>query len=383
MIQTSKIFDSLESKIAQNDKFAVLEQLADYFTAQHQYHHLFEALKMRARLALDLPITFNQPIDSLRIDIRQQFDQLLLDACLAVGKLFWAAGRIAEGWTYLQPCPERELIAEYFERIEVTDENLEEYIGVAISESIDPESGFRLVLDRYGTCNAITSFDSNAPQLAPQHQESMAKLLVRHFYHELTANLAEIIQRESGSRPTDLTLSELINDREWLFAGGAYHIDTTHLASVVRIGRLISDESSIKQLVELCLYGLSLDAGLQFEGEEPFHDYYQDHLLFYNALLGKDLEAATSHFEQRFEELEADQIGVQPFWEFVFWFEQLGLENKSIDLILGAKLLSFGNVDWPATMEIAGKANRADEIAEYCKQNDDLLGFAIAKIKNN
>lgn len=383
MLKTSAVFDSLESKIANDDKFAALQDLAEYFTAQQQYHHLFEALKMQARLKLGLPITFNQPIDSLPLGIRQQFDQLLLDACQAVGKLFWESGRIAEGWTYLQPCPDRDVVCDYFNRIEITDENIEEFIGIGIGESLNPEGGYRLVLDRFGTCNAITSYDSHAPQLAPQHQQAMATLLVNHFYKELTSNLAEVIFREEGTRTSEESLSELIADRDWLFSGGAYHIDTTHLASVVRIGRIIGEKTIIKKLVELCGYGMSLDTGLQFEGEPPFLDYYQDHELFYNALSGTDIEKATTHFESQLSKLDVEQLGTPPFWEFVFWFENLGLENKAIDLILNVGLLRFGHVDWPAMMEVARKANRTEEIAKFCQENEDLLGFTIARIEND
>lgn len=376
----SAIFETFENCLKDQGQFAALEQLASHFTERQQYHHLFEVLKMQARISLGLPITFNRPIDSLPADQRQQFDELLLEACLQVGKRFWSVGRVSEGWTYLQPYPDRDLIRRLFDEIEVGDDNLEEMIAVAISESIDPARGFQMVLDRFGTCNAITTYDSNAYQLEPKHREELAASLVNHFYQELSRNLAEVVQRQSGVRPAESRVSELMRDREWLFSGGAYHIDTTHLASIVRIGRIISNKKTIERIVELCCYGLSLDPGLQFEGDAPFFEFYQDHLHFYRALLGEQIEQATAHFEQRFSTMSIEDIGSQPYWEFVNWYAQIGLEGQAMDLIERERLLKYGNVDWPLVVQLAETANRTEQLAALCKAEMDVLGFAISRL---
>ena len=51
--------------------------------------------------------------------------------------------------------------------------------------------------------------------------------------------------------PEGASIAELVNGREWLFADDSYHVDISHLASVVRMSTLVTDPAMIAKAVEL------------------------------------------------------------------------------------------------------------------------------------
>ena len=97
------------------------------------------------------------------------------------------------------------------------------------------ERGFELILENYGTCPAITAFEQ-----IPPHEEAIraacAGRLIRQLHRELTTNLrAEITSRGQVLPPEGTSIAGLVKDRPWLFSDESYHIDISHLASVVRM----------------------------------------------------------------------------------------------------------------------------------------------------
>ena len=116
------------------------------------------------------------------------------------------------------------------------DERLGAVIEVAFNHGVSPERGFELILENYGTCPAITAFE----QLPPQDEATRAACAGRldpSPARELTANLrSEIASRGQVLPPErDLDRRSSLEDRPWLFADESYHIDISHLASVVRM----------------------------------------------------------------------------------------------------------------------------------------------------
>ena len=86
-------------------------------------------------------------------------------------------------------------------------------------------------------------------------------------------------------------------DREWLFQDNAYHIDTTHLASTVRIARVLADPADLRLALDLTEYGRRLSQQFQYQGDEPFVETYPSHALYFQALLGENVEEALAYFQ--------------------------------------------------------------------------------------
>ena len=202
-----------------------------------------------------------------------------------MGNGLLAEGRIREAWMYLRPIGDKAAVAEKLRRLKIDDEQVDELIEVTVHEGVDPPTGFACLLDRYGTCNAITTFDAQAPAMEPAARRQIAGMLGRHIYRELVENVRAHIEREAADRqdtmPSSTNLSQLCAKRDWLTADGSYHIDTSHLSSVVRCARLIEDREELHLARELAEYGGKLDPSLQYPDEEPFCRHVQvSHTLF-------------------------------------------------------------------------------------------------------
>ena len=81
------------------------------------------------------------------------------------------------------------LVAAALEKTEPNEENLQDLIEIALHEGVAPALGYRLVLKNYGTCNAITMFDSAVSSRPRADQQDAAGMLLVHLHHELMANV--------------------------------------------------------------------------------------------------------------------------------------------------------------------------------------------------
>src|SRR5580658_10436608 len=68
---------------------------------------------------------------------------------------------------------------------------------------------------------------------------------------KLPAELVNDITQQQGKPPTESTIAGLVADRDWLFANDNYHVDTTHLSSVVRFAQLVEDPEVLRLAVDL------------------------------------------------------------------------------------------------------------------------------------
>src|SRR5688500_448003 len=90
-------------QVSNRGPLAILDQLMQQLRAQKKYHELFEALKMRVREQLGLPLLYGDAMDDLDETRREKLEDGLLDACREVGMLLLDEGKIREGWMYLRP----------------------------------------------------------------------------------------------------------------------------------------------------------------------------------------------------------------------------------------------------------------------------------------
>ncbi len=229
MTQLQSVFDELQTAAAGKNTAALFERLAEHFRSSGQYHELFDARLMQARHALGLPVIMTGSLDDLEEPQRTEMENAYIAACREVGQLFLDEQRVREAWMYLRPVGEKTEVAEALARIPRDTENFEQVIEVALYEGVSPRLGFEYVLAQYGTCNAITLYDSQMHGRPKADRADVAALLVQHLHGELLRNLrADIAQRE-GNEPAGESIRELVESRPALFENDNYHVDTTHL----------------------------------------------------------------------------------------------------------------------------------------------------------
>ncbi|MFO0901794.1 MAG: hypothetical protein U0939_02270 [Pirellulales bacterium] len=375
-------FQQIESAWQAGGAAAALESLAQQLRGQKKYHELFEALKMQVRHRIGLPLLYGDNSDQLDESLRNQLEEGLIAACREVGTLLLERGRIREGWMYLRPVGDKKAAAELLAQIEPDDDNLEELIDVSLREGVDVGRGFGLVLKHYGTCNAITTFEGEVPRQSRADQQVATALIVRHLHAELLANLRTDISRQEGAAPAEKTLADLVADRPWLFQELTYHVDTTHLAAVVRFARLSEDPAILELAHDLTEYGRRLHSQFQYAGDEPFSENYPSHGLFFAALLGRNVDEALAYFRGKAESVDTHQIGTVAIEVYIDLLARVGRPAAAIEATI--QLMPAGQQGLgiaPSLLDLAQRAGEYDRVRAHCQERDDLLGYTAALVK--
>ena len=377
----NEIFEQLDSAFENGGTEATLEALANYFSQTDEYHQLFEVRKMQIRHRLGIPLMYNDNGDQLDEATQKKLEDELVDACREVGNSLLDAGNVREGWLYLRPVGEREQVLQRIKQIEVDDENLEAMIEVLLHEGLDVERGYGLVLSHYGTCNAITTFDSAMHGRSKAERSVAARALLDHVYAELRESVANHIEQEKGSKPT-ASLVDMIHGADWLLENGTYHIDATHLASAVRIARDVEEPSVLQKAWELTQYGKRLDTQLQYPGDEPFADLYLAHEKYFEAQLGTNTDEALSYFAEKARATDAYEMGTMPIEVYINLLDQLGKYKEAISATIemipeGTHTTGYA----PTLLELSQRASDYEQLRVVCRERKELLGYTLGLLQ--
>ena len=294
--------DPAFDQIAQ-DPSGAFDLLAGRFLKEKEYARLFEIRLMRQRRDLGLPLTQASGMDEIPSEKRQAYERAFVEAAREAGGLYLADGDIPRAWSYFRAIGEPEPVAAALERVE-PGEDVQAIVEIAFHEGAHPRRGFELVLAHYGLCRAITYFQQ-FPQ-GPGRVESL-HLLVRTLHGELVESLHRTIEQAEGQAPATNRVSELIAGRDWLFGEFSYYVDTSHLLSVLQFSLGLEDRDMLALALDLAEYGERLSPQFHYRNEPPFEDY-RDYIVYFNARLGGDIDAAIAHFHDK-----APQVLVELF----------------------------------------------------------------------
>lgn len=334
------------------------------------------------------------------VDKQRALEDGLLDACRQAGAMLIENGKISEGYMYLRPVGDSQLVKRLLDSVEITDDNYDEMIHVLLNEGVDLRRGYQALIDRQGTCNSITLYDQLIASRSREQRQIASRVLLDHFYGELLSLVRQDFSArasENGVSAADtirdektLGLGPLITRYKWILGGGGYHLDTTHLSSTVRFATVLDDRESIDKAAELCQYGRKLPADFQYPGDEPFVDFYPAHAAFFSALQGENVDSALRLFEQKARSVDGAISGSGAIETYVDLLDRLGRPGEA----LRAAIELFPD-DVPTARvmpEMIAMANRAiaagdhsiaAKLESFCLQRSDLLGVAaIAELGN-
>ncbi len=382
MSTTTADFEQLQEELNVDGVSAALSTLVNRLREQKKYHELFEALKMQLRHDIGLPVMYSDAGDDLAPPQREKLEDGLIEACREVGLLLLKDGKIREGWMYLRPVGDKQEAANILAEIEPNDDNIDEIVEVALQEGVNTRVGYQLVLDHFGTCNAITTFESQIAGRGKEEQRDAVELLVRHVHEELTAAVIADIAQQEGNESPEKTLKELVADREWMFNENSYHIDTTHLASTVRFAKILEDEACLRLALDLTEYGHRLSGQFQYQGDEPFADIYPSHALYLSALIGEQVDEAIAYFREKAETVDINEIGTIAIETYIELLARLGRYDDAI--VATIEMIPPGTQTYgqaPSLFELSQSAGSYERFIEQCKEHDDLLGFATGIVQ--
>ena len=365
-----------------------LADLCERLTAAGAYHRLFEGLTLSARHDLGLPLV--QLADDTLADgaLRQAYEDRIVDACRTVGRRFLDDGDLAAAYQYFQmigeTAPVKDALRDWRPPTDDTaDEALGPILDLCLGQGLDPSRGLELVAAHYGTCQAVTTGEGLfAGATSPPDRRRCAALLVRTLHAELLERLRAEIARRADATPVGDSVPELLADREWLFADEGYHIDTSHLASVTRLARVLRDEPEVALAAELAEYGTRLSDRYVYPEPPPFDDGYADTLAYFRTLAGTDADAGVERFRAKAAAADRHEVGTLPAETVVVLLHRVGRTAEALDY--AAEHLNDAAprpAAGPSVNDLCQQQGRFDRMAELARRRDDPISFVAAKVQ--
>jgi hypothetical protein len=392
MTDSPDIFDTLTETAAARGAPAMFAALADSLKVRRRWHALFDLRMLEARVALGLPPTGD--IGAIDEQTRERLDERSLAACREVGWPLLDEGHVAAGWMYLRAAAEPTEVSSKLAALALAplaDEEsaaarLQEIVQIALWEGIDPALGIRLVIESQGTCNSITAYEQAVSRLPAARQRQPAAVLVEHLHRELLQSLAADLERR-GLVPRETIAATKSIVGLLAAAGGmkddpSFHIDVSHLQSVLRIARVCTERATIEKAWELSVYACRLPEEVTYPGEPPFENVGEASRLLYAAQLGRDIDEALRYFRKAAALARVEDAGTLPADTLVYLLWRLDRPAEALHAALErpadhgmpSVMQAIGML--PSLVELAEAGNAIDALREACRNRGDEITFA-------
>jgi len=374
-------FDRIAELKDSDGPAAAIDFLIETLRTEKNFHKLFDALMLKKKQELGLPLVRPTSLEDVPEEQRVDFEKYYIDSAREVGTLLLEADNLGDAWVYFRTIQEPEKVAAAIQEASLPDDydKAQELINIALYEGANPVRGLEFLLASNGTCNTITALDQAMQTLAPDDRKKAAALMVKHLYGELRETVKADVDRRmtlppSGKEPT---LRELIMGRDWLFTEGNYHVDVSHLNSVVRFARFLDNGAAELDLAcQLAEYGTHLDSQFQYPGESPFEDCYPAHLQYFRILQGRNIDDALAYFQQKLtaEPDEPDQQMIA--YVMVDLLQRIGRFEQALGI--ASQHLKFVEDQSFSYADLCNKAGNQSAWADAAKERGDLVGFTAA-----
>ncbi|HTU21316.1 MAG TPA: hypothetical protein VMG10_24900 [Gemmataceae bacterium] len=379
------IFDELERTLTAEGPDAAARQLCERLRDNKDYASLFYALLMQKRQQLGvLPIPTG-PASELPERTHADYEEAIRQAARHVGELYLREGMLSHAWAYFrmlnEPGPVHRVLDAYQPSEE---EDMQTIVQIAFYEGVHPRKGFDWILQRFGLCNAITTLSSQELPHPPEVRQYCIQALIRALYAELRDRLTAEIERQEGkppaeaSAPTDThgVIRQLIAGRDWLFGEDCYHIDLSHLSSIVQMSMHLAQCAELEMARELCEYGQHLSGRFVNAGDPPFEDQYRAIGLYLAILAGDHVEEGLDYFRKQAEQADPETVGTYPAQVLVNLL--LKLERPGEALAAARTYLASADnrqLSCPSIVELCQKVGDYRTLAEVAREQDDPVHF--------
>ena len=373
-------FELIENALRTGGPAAALDQLIAQLSADGEYRALLDALLLKSRHELGLPLIASGPLSDLPEPQRSRYEEQYVEAIRLIGSKYLVTGDIPTAFAYYRAIAEPEPVAKAIDeyRPSENDERLGAIIEVAFNHGVSTRRGFGLILDHYGTCPAISAFEQLPPHDVAT-RAGCAERLIAHLHKELVANLRSEISSRGQLVPSEgSSIAELLRGRDWLFSDDSYHIDTSHLAAVVRFALIVTAPAFIALAADLTEYGRRLAPRLQFDGPPPFQRVFDDHRVYLRALLGQEVDNAIAHFQAKLVSSD-DGLGsdpTMPAQTLVNLLVRVGRLDQAIDVAAeNLAGLPESALSCPTTAQLCQRAGDLERLAKIARDHGDLVDF--------
>lgn len=374
---TPDLFDRLPQLVRDAGPAAAAEALAAELRDAGDYPGLFYARLLQARVRLNAPPFPTGPSTDLPPAVHEPYEDAIRDAAREAGGLLLAKGDIPRAWGFFRLIGEPGPVKQALEDLK-PDAEMDVYAlaDLAWHQQLHPQKGFDLILDRHGICSAITLVSSTDLSSQPAVREYATQKLVAALHEQLLERLgAEVAAR---GWPTAPTAKAMIAGREDLFGEDTYHIDTSHLGSVVQLAMHLPQGPHLDLARDLCEYGKHLAPIFRGGSDAPFAEGFADYQKFLDALAGDD--TAVEHF---YAEAKREAADGNPFPADIYLNLLLRL-NRLPEAAAAAKELLAGLPDdglsCPPAAELCRRAGDYAGAAELARAKGDAVNYLAGLI---
>ena len=382
---STTVYDDLERTLAAEGPNAAVEQLCASLREDKDYHSLFYALLLRKRHELGVSPIPTGPSADLPEGLVVPYEDGIRSAAREIGGLFLKTGNLPQAYSYFRMIGDTAPIRAALDALEPSEEeDVQALVQIAFFEGVHPRKGFEWALRRFGICNAITTLGGQELPHSIDDKQYCIQRLVRALHAELRERLVGEIERHEEKRPelADAApdapgiLPKLMEGRDWLFADDFYHIDMSHLSSVVQMSIHLPNCPELALVRELCSYGQHLSGKFIGAGEPPFEDQYKAYDLYLRILQGDNVEEALDYFRKRAEDATPEEVGTYPAEVLVNLLLRLERPKEALDV---ARKYLVGSdsrrLTCPGVAELCQKVGDYRTLAETARQQGDVVHF--------
>ncbi len=375
-------FERLQSTLASRGPAAAIDELIAELRAAEDFQGLFYALLMKKRVELGVSPFPTGPASELPPETHEAYENAIREAGRHVGALLLKRKDYSKAWAFFRMLGEPEPMREAIEAFDPgPDDDVYPIIEIAWQNGVLPKKGLDLVLDRHGICSAITMVSGSDLSSDPD----LRTYCVTKLAQALHAQLAERLRNDLAGRGTSVSphasIPELVAVDPALFADDAYHIDTSHLSSVVQMAVMhLTAGEGVNLARELCAYGRKLSPNLQGSNDAPFEEGYEDYLAYLNVVAGENVEENLKRFEAK----AAREAAEGATYAAQVYVNLLLKANRPAEALAAAKRFLLAederNLICPGVNELARKAGDFASLSEAAKARNDPVGFLASLI---
>ncbi|HEY2784774.1 MAG TPA: hypothetical protein VGJ05_07335 [Fimbriiglobus sp.] len=376
-----EMFHRIRDSLASAGPVDAADRLIESLREADDPQALFYALLLKSRVALGVTPFPTGPSADLPADVHAAYEDAIRIAARDVGHGLLAKGNVARAWPYFRLIQETDPVKQALESYRPGPED-DPYpvIDIAWQQGQHPTRGFDLILDRQGICSAITLVSGSDLSTAQDVRDYCVGKLVRALTDQLKERL--IADRDGRGMPSlaGASVMELIAGAPELFDEDGYHIDLSHLMSVVQLALGLPGGMERDLAVELCEYGRRLGPGVRGKGDLPFDEPYSDQLVYLNALSGRDLDEAVLHFTAKADRAAAEG---NPFAveAVVNLFVRLGRDRDALALASRHLAeLNEGELGCPPATELARRVGDFGAVIQLAEAKGDAVTFLAGLI---
>jgi hypothetical protein len=374
----SETFDLIESTFRQQGVALAIDRLVAAIEQDKDHHRLFDALCLRAKHGLGLPLTRPTSFDDVPEGMRDEFEKAYVAAARRAGEAFLAEGNISQAYMYLRTIREPGKVADAIEKLPTDGPIDEQVLEIALFQGVAPAKGVAMMLAGHGTCSTITALDQKLGELPESARRQCVALMVRKLYRDLRENVEVEVRKRQPMLPQGQSLRELIAGRDWLFSNDNYHIDVSHLNSVVRMARSLSPgDVELADAIQLAQYGSKLAPQYQYGGSPPFDEFYPAHQHFLRVLAGERVDDGLGWFRDKLASAADDASTKLAALTLIDLLQRTGRGDEAVELAVthlseGADQFGFSLADFCL------QAGRLDKYRELARAEGDLVAFTAA-----